>query len=248
MSPMFWFWLLLCVVGTCLTFLMPALWGRQVYNHYRGSRAVSCPETHRQVAVSFNALHAAITGFFTKPDLRLAKCTLWPYGVYCRQECIPEAAKTEPYTRGEVEPPKTKQIYHLPVLIAAFVSWLLGAIWHSQYLFRNGWTEALGLSRNDLRQIVWWWSPHLLSVAACLLFAYGVAWLLVWIKRKDVWSGMTAAIFLWFAVALVSLLATGPTGISGRVLRLEVGYTLLASVAVGAIIGSLSGRLPIEQH
>jgi hypothetical protein len=57
---------------------------------------------------------------------------------------------------------------------------------------------------------------------------------------------MTAAILLWFAIALASLLAAGPTGISGELLRVEVGYTLLASVAVGAIIGGLSGRLQIE--
>jgi hypothetical protein len=225
---------------------MSALWGRQIYVHYRGSRAVSCPETHRQVAVSFDALHAAVTGFFKKPDLRLAKCTLWPKSVHCAQECVPEAARTEPYTRGEVEPPRTKKIYHLPVLIAAFVSWLIGAIWHSQYLFRSRWAEASGLSRSDLRRIVWWWSPHLLSLAVCFLFAYGVAWLLMWSERKGMWRGIIAAILLWFAVALVSLSAGGLTGISAELLHLEVGYTVLASIAVGTIIGGLSGKLVIE--
>ena len=53
------FWFLLFVVGACLIFLMPALWGREIYKHYRGSRAVMCPATHRQVAVSFDAFHAA---------------------------------------------------------------------------------------------------------------------------------------------------------------------------------------------
>jgi hypothetical protein len=248
MSLVFWFWLLLFVVGTYLVFLMPALWGRQIYKHYRGSRAVSCPKTHRQVAVSFDALHAAITGFFKKPDLRLAKCTLWPKKVYCRQECIPEAASTEPYTQGEIERPKSKKIFHLPVLIAAFVSWLFGAIWHSQYVFRTRWMEAVGLRRLELRQIVKWWTPHLLSVAVCFLFAYGVAWLLVWSKRRGLWRGIIASVLLWFAVALLSLFVAGLTGISGELLRLEIGYTLLASVAVGAIIGGLSGRLLIEQH
>ena len=145
-----------------------------------------------------------------------------------------------------MEPTKSKKIYHLPVLIAAFVSWLMGAIWHSQYFFRARWMEAVGLNRSELRRIVWWWTPHLLSVAACFLFAYGVAWLLVWSKRRGVWRGMIASILLWFAVALVSVFATGLAGISGELLRLEVGYTLLASVAVGAIIGGLSGRLLIE--
>jgi len=247
MSSIFWFWLLLFIVGTCLVFLMPTLWARQIYNHYRGSRAVSCPKIHRQVAVSFDALHAAITGFFNQPDLHLAKCTLWPRKVRCRQECIPEALKTEPYTQGEVEPPESKPIYHLPVLIAGCAGWLLGAVWHSQYVFRARWMAAVGLNRPELRQIVKWWTPHLLSVAACLLFAYGVAWLLVWGKRRGVWRGMVASVFLWFAIALVGLSAAGLTGIPAELLRLEVGYTLLASIVVGVIIGGLSGRLLIER-
>jgi Protein of unknown function (DUF1761) len=247
MASVFWFWLLLFIVGICLVFLMPALWGRQIYNHYRGSRAVSCPKIHRQVAVSFDALHAATTGLFHKPDLRLAKCTLWPRKVYCRQECIPEASRTEPYIQGEAGPPKSKQIYHLPVLLAGCAGWLLGAIWHSQYVFRVRWMEAIGLKRPELRQIVKWWTPHLLTVAACLLFAYGVAWLLVWSKRRGVWKGVTASLSLWFAVALVSVFVRG-AGISGELVRLEVGYTLLASVVVGAIIGGLSGKLVIEEH
>jgi MFS family permease len=244
----FWFWLLIFIVAACLVLLIPALRGREIYNHYRDSRAVSCPETHQQVAVSFDARHAAITGFFKKPDLRLAKCTRWSMNVHCEQECIPEASRIGPYTEGEIERPKAKKIYHVPVLIAAFVSWLIGAIWHSQFVFRTRWMEAVGLRRPELRQIVKWWTPHLLTVAACFLFAYGVAWLLVWSKRRGVWTGMMASILLWFTVTLVSLLAAGLTGISGDLLRLEVGYTLLASVAVGAIVGGLSGRLLVEPH
>jgi len=248
MLSLFWFWLLLFVLGTCLTFLMPALWGRQIYNHYRGTRAVVCPKIHRQVAVSFDALHAAITGFFKKADLRVAKCTLWPEKVYCRQECIPEALKAKPYTQGEVEPTKSKQIYHLPVLLAGCVSWLLGAIWHSQYVFRTPWMAAVGLRRPELRRIVEWWSPHLLSVATCFLFAYGVAWLLVWAKQRSVWRGVIAATVLWFSVVLISVVATKLAGISRELLRLELGYTLLASTVVGVIVGGLSGRLVTEQH
>jgi hypothetical protein len=152
------FWFLVFVVGACLIFLMPALWGREIYKLYRGSRAVMCPATHRQVAVSFDAFHAALSGLRGKFDLRLAGCTLWPARVHCGQECIPEARRTASYTQGEVEQPKTKKIYNVPVLIAAFAAWVFGAVWHSQYLFRTHWREAFALSRPELRQMVWWWS------------------------------------------------------------------------------------------
>ena len=237
------YWLLLFVTLTCLLLLMQALWGREIYNHYRGSRAVTCPETHRQVAVSFDAFHAALTGLRGKCDLRLAECTLWPGRIACGQECIPEARRTAPYKQGEIERPITKKIYHLPVLIAAFAAWVLGAIWHSQYLFRTRWREAFGLARPELRQMVWWWSPHLLSVAVCFLFAYGVAWLLACRGRRGVWEGIITSISLWAAVAAAGLIFTGWNGIPGDVLRIEISYTCLASVAIGAIVGGLSGKL-----
>lgn len=237
------FWLFFLVVAAGVLFLMPALWVREIYNHYRGSRAVSCPESHRQVAVSIDALHAAVTGFFDKPDLRLAQCTLWPMRFHCGQECIPEASRTAAYTKGGVERPKTKKIYHLPVLIAAFVAFVFGVVWHSQYLFRTRWREAFGLSWTELRPMVWWWSPHLLSVAACLLCAYGVAWLLAVRGRKGVGQGILTSISLWAAVAMASLIFAGWGGIPGDVLRIEISYTFLASAAVGAIVGGLSGKL-----
>ena len=83
---LFWllFWFLLFVVGACLIFLIPTLWGREIYKHYRGSRAAMCPATHRQVAVSFDAFHAALTGLRGKFELRLAGCTLWPARVPLR--------------------------------------------------------------------------------------------------------------------------------------------------------------------
>ena len=239
---MLWILLLFFVCGF-LILLMPMLWMREIYSHYRGTRAVTCPETHRPVAVRFRAFHAAITGFARKPDLRLATCTLWPRRPYCRQECIPEAMEMLPYTRGEVERPRAKKIYHLPVLLAAFVAWVLGAIWHSQYIFRGPWMKSLGLSRAQLRPMVWSWSPHLLSVAVCALFAYGVAWLLMWSEQKGVGRGISVSTALWMAIALASLAGTGLVGIPRDLLRMELGYTLLASVVVGAVVGGVTDRL-----
>jgi len=103
--------------------------------------------------------------------------------------------------------------------------------------------QAVGLRESDLRQIVWWLAPHVLSAAACLLFAYGVAWLLACRKRKGIGQGILTSIFLWFAVAAASLAATGLAGVSGDLLRIEAVYTFVASVVVGAVIGGLSGKL-----
>ncbi len=234
--------LLLAFTFTSLWLLLPALWGREIRNQYAGIRAVTCPETRNQVAVSFNSTHAAVTGLTGKPALRIANCTRWPEHSNCGQECIPEAVRQEPYILGEVVV-RIKRIYHLPVLIATFASWYLGAVWHSHYLFRTQWMAALGLSQQELKQIVWWNSPHLLSVGMCLLFAYGVAFLLTSFRRQGVTRGIVVSTLFWAALAILGVMAASQARIAEDLLKLELGYTLLASLLVGAIIGGLNGKM-----
>lgn len=233
---------LLFVVVTSLLLLLPALWAREISKQYAGSRAVTCPETRRQVAVSFDGTHTAVTGLAGRPDLRIAECTRWPEHSNCGQDCIPEAAQKQAYTLGEVEV-KTKKIYHLPTLIAAFASWYLGAVWHSHYLFRTRWMASLGLSQAELKQIVWWYSPHLLSIGMCLLFAYGVAFLLAYGERRGIWPGILISTLFWGAIAIPGVIAATQAHIAKDLLRIELLYTFLASIVIGTIIGGLTGRL-----
>lgn len=240
MLLLFGFLLFLSCLG--LVLLMPALWARDIHHRYSGVRAVTCPETHRRVAVTIDATHAAATGFRGTPEFRLSDCTRWPERTKCAQDCLPEALRSEPYTRGEVHLAKThRQIYHLPVLLAAFVAWYVGMVWHSPYLFRARWMAALGLTPEQLKQLLLWYSPHVLSIAACLLFAYGVAWLQTWLLRKGIWQGILSAALLWAAVLIVTL--PSMSSLNRDLLLIEAAYTFIATVLVGAIIGGLSGKI-----
>jgi hypothetical protein len=236
------FWFLLVLFGSALVLFLPALWGREIHHQYSAPRAVTCPETHQQVGVTIDAVHAAATGLRGTPQFRLADCTRWPERIKCEQDCLPEALRNEPYTQGEVRPSRTKgPICHLPVLLAAFAAWYVGMVWHSPHLFRTRWMAALGLTPAQLKQLLLWYSPHLLSVAACLLFAYGVAWLQTWLSRQGVWQGILSSTLLWSAVLVVTLPST--SALPRELFLIEAGYTLVAALVVGAIIGGLSGRL-----
>lgn len=236
------FGLLIFLLLACLSLLMPAFWARQIQHDYADPRPVNCPETNQQVAVTIDAAHAAATMLREKPEFRLADCTRWPERAHCPQACLPQALRNEPYTKGEVHPSKTSRpIYHLPVLLAAFAAWYIGLLWHSHFFFRGRWGEALGLAPAEVKQLVMWYSPHILSVAACLLFAYGVAWLHIWFKRKGLWHGLLSSTLLWLALFLVSL--PSMTGLPRSLLVIEISYTLIAAVVVGAIIGGLSRKL-----
>lgn len=234
---------LLAVVGILLLLMFPALWGRALYERYTGSRVVICPENKRQVAVSVDAMHAAVTGLSRAPELRLSDCTRWPERRKCGQECLPQALKVSPYRLGEVQV-KTKKIYHLPILVAAFAAWYLGAVWHSHWLFRERWMNALGLDSVQLKDMVAWYSPHLLSTAVCLLFAYGVAWLLAVRQRSGVWQGITTSLFLW--AALVLAISPRIPGLAHELVLIEGSYSFLMAMLVGALVGGLHDKLRLS--
>ncbi len=231
-------WLVLCLVVASLILLPLALWRREVYRRYSGSRLVSCPENQRPGVVSIDARHAVTTGIDGCPDLRLSECTRWPERSNCDQACLSQAVQAESDIPGEVKV-GTKQIYHLPVVLAAFAAWYLGAVWHSRFMFRTRWLDAIGLNHAEARQIVGLYL--LLSVAVCLLFAYGVAWLLAVRHRKGVLQGVLMSALLCGAV-----IAMGWYGIARLphdFLVIETGYTVLTMFTVGAIVGGLYDKL-----
>jgi len=242
---LFLIWLVLFLVAGSVILLPLALWLREIFRQYSGSRLVACPENQQAAAVSIDARHAAATGLNGCPDLRLCDCTRWPERVNCNQACLSQAVQAEPYAPGEVKA-GTKQIYHLPIVLAAFAAWYLGAIWHSQYMFRTRWMDAVGLSRGQVKQIVWWLSPHLLSAAICLLFAYGVAWLLAVCHRKGVLQGVLMSVLLCGAVVAASWY--GIARLPHDLLMIEAGYTVLATFTVGAIVGGLYNKLVLPSH
>ena len=233
---LFLIWLVLCLVAVSLILLLPALRLREIYKRYSGGRLVACPENQQAAAVSIDARHAAATGIDGHPDLRLCDCTRWPERSKCAQGCLSQAVEAEPYTPVKVEL-GSKPIHHLPVILAAFAAWCLGAIWHSQYLFRPRLMDAVGLTHAQVRQIVWWNSPHLLTLAVCLLFAYGVAWLLAVCHRKGVLPGVLMAVLLCGAVIAAS--SYGIAGLPHELLAIEASYIVLATLMVGAIVGGL---------
>jgi len=236
-------WLVFCLVAACLILLPLALWRREVYKRYSGSRLVACPEDQRPSVVGIDARHAAATGIDGCPTLRLSECTRWPERSNCGQGCMSQAVQAGPYKQGEVKV-GTKQIYHLPVVLAAFAVWSLGAIWHSRFMFRARWLDAIGLNHAAVRQIVGLYL--LLSVVVCLLFAYGVAWLLAVCHRKGVLQGVLMSALLCGAV-----IATGWYGIARLphdFLVIEAGYTILTMLIVGAVVGGLYDKLVMPKQ
>jgi hypothetical protein len=227
---------LLFLFGVCLIVLLPALWAEQTYHTYRDGRTLNCPETHAPVSVRFHALRAAWSSLNGPPKLRLATCTRWPERADCGQECIPDAMRAEPAPVVERAPWHTRRIVHLPVFLAGAAAWVLGMVWHSQYLFRPRWAMALGLTTPQVLGLARMWAPHLLSIGACILFAYGVAGLLRWLGSRTLTHGVEVSVALWL-VTFAALMAATWSRLSPELLWIEGAYTFLAALLTGAIVG-----------
>lgn len=66
----------------------------------RGTRVVTCPETHKPAAVTIDTAHAAVTAVWEKADLKLATCSRWPERHDCDQACVPQIVESGDETRS----------------------------------------------------------------------------------------------------------------------------------------------------
>ncbi|MDE3199760.1 MAG: DUF1761 domain-containing protein [Acidobacteriota bacterium] len=242
---LFLIWVVLFLAVVSVILLLPVTWRHALTERYSGGRPVTCPENKQPAVVHIDVNHAAATVMEGSPKLRLSDCTRWPERAQCHEDCLAEAAHSEPYKQVVIDKGR-KPIHHLPVLLGAFAAWYVGLIWHSHYLFRDRLTHDAGLTQTQVKEIVAWLSPHLLTAAVCLLFAYGVAWLLAVSHRKGVLQGV-----LMSAALCVTLLAASWFGIERLprdIFLLEAGYIVLAALVVGSIVGGLWDKLVLRPH
>ena len=69
-------------------FVLRAVPGVRAYFDSRGTRLVTCPETHKPAAVEVAAAEAGLGAFFNEPTLRLKECSRWPEREGCGQDCL----------------------------------------------------------------------------------------------------------------------------------------------------------------
>ena len=239
---LFSIWLALCLVVVTFIALLLTIWRRAILDRYSGGRPVACPENKQPAVVNIDAQWAADAEMDGRSDLRLCDCSRWPGRSECDQACLQQAIQAEPYKPGVRQ--RAKQVYHLPVFLAGFAAYFLGAFWHAQYFSRARWIAAVGLTHAQVKQIGWSVWPHLLTFAVWLLFAYGVACLLAVCHRKGVLHGVLMAVALCAALAAASW--SGIARMPHELLAIEASYALVATLVVGAIVGGLFDRMVLR--
>jgi hypothetical protein len=65
-----------------------AIHGIRVYFRSRGTRLVTCPETHQGAVVELAARSMGMQAILDEPCLRISECSRWPMREGCGQECL----------------------------------------------------------------------------------------------------------------------------------------------------------------
>lgn len=62
--------------------------GMRVYFKFRGTRLVTCPETHKPAVVQVAARSMGMQAILGEPCLHLSECSRWPMRGDCGQDCL----------------------------------------------------------------------------------------------------------------------------------------------------------------
>jgi hypothetical protein len=62
--------------------------GMRVYFKFRGTRLVTCPETHQAAMVEVDARSMGMQAILNEPCLRISECSRWPMRADCGQDCL----------------------------------------------------------------------------------------------------------------------------------------------------------------
>ncbi len=213
--------LVILVVLVGLVLGMPAIYGWNVFQRFRGKRTVVCPETRAGATVKIDAAETVTNALHGEPRVRLAACSRWPSRRGCAQECVVQILD-EPV--GE-----DRGFGIFPVLLAAVVTWaFLGTLGYSSLV--RGWIVEIGVPAQVVQQGYELVFPALVP----LVIAIGLGFLIDRALRRNrrslpLAAGIGAAIGLAMsAVALPLLPHPSP------ILWVYMAFAVLASALMGA--------------
>jgi hypothetical protein len=125
----------------------------------------------------------------------------------------------------------------IAVGVAAVAHWLLGAGWFT--LFKTQWLVGVGTTSEKLAASgMPGWMPHVVTLAANLVMAYVLGWLIVATGPQNAMRGMQVAAIVW-AGLVASSFATEYVfeAKSLQIFAINAGYPLVGLLIMGVVLG-----------
>jgi len=124
------------------------------------------------------------------------------------------------------------------VLVAAVVSFVLGAAWYSPWLFAKAWSTSPGRNADEVKKQSITWT-YLVGFAADLVLAFVFAVVVQGLGIRGIISGMQAGFFAWLGfIATTGLKTYMYAGHPRKLYIIDFGYHLVSLVFMGALLAS----------
>ncbi len=129
------------------------------------------------------------------------------------------------------------EIRFLPILVAALILWVLGALWFSPALFAKPWVAIVGRQMGEKPKGVAW--GMIASYIGDLLLAFVLLHIVIWSGADSVLDGLHIGLIAWLGFILATLY---PQSIyEGRPFKyfaITGGYWLIGLLAIGALLAA----------
>lgn len=123
---------------------------------------------------------------------------------------------------------------HLPILVAAIVHWVLGAVWYT--VFADPWVAGLKLDVASM-QANMSPTPYLLTFVTLLVEALALRQILRWSNAVYAGDGVKVGVIAGFGIAGMAMYSHyGFPQFPMIVYAIDLGYTVLGAVLMAVIL------------
>lgn len=130
------------------------------------------------------------------------------------------------------------QIPFLALIVGAVVSFILGMLWYSPFLFGITWAKAYGFTEEKMREMhAGVTAAHIFSFLTYLITGYVIWVLFSMMNIGTIHTALFVGALLWLGFpAAQGFMSTQYQGKSFNVFLIEAGYQLLYILALCAVI------------
>ena len=124
------------------------------------------------------------------------------------------------------------------VFVSAVVYMIIGGLWYSPFLFGKLWLKEAKISRDQLTNQSYALAG---SFATAIVMGYVLGYIIAATHSTTVFYGAYAAFWCWLGfIATSKILDVLYAGKSWRLFVIDAGYLLVATLAMGAVLGALT--------
>jgi hypothetical protein len=129
------------------------------------------------------------------------------------------------------------EVNYIAVLVATFVTMILGFLWYSPVLFGNAWIKAIGLKKEEISGGSPW--TYVLTALTALCGAFVLSVLLTMIGETTMMSGMFVGLLIGISISakigMNFLFENKGLGLY----QITIGYHLVTYLLMGIIFGAM---------